>query len=144
MLQYFAQFLEGIIKFAEKDSLAAVLILLIVAGLIVAAGVFLLAKLWIQVQKERAEKQAIEARKAQEQEEQKKREANFIYTSGLMNNLEINIRKMLDEKDPCYFIGSEGESRRAALFDIKNRLGQLEKDIDEIKQVTVLSRGKTC
>lgn len=148
MINMFAEFLKSIITFAGVNPLAAVLILLIVVALIIAAGAFVLAKLYLQLKYARAEKQKVEAEHEVEKEIQKKKEQGFVYTSGVINNFEINLRAMIEDlkkvvadRECCYFQGESGEPRRAAFFNIQTRLGALEKDVGEIKQVTVLRRG---
>lgn len=131
------RFLQGILKIADVNPLSAVALLFLVTVCVVVVCVMLLGKLWFNLKREqnlRIEKDA----------KQKKKEEGFVHTAGLLNIMEAKlherftkIEERLASRPECYFVGDSGESKRGALFDMKNDLNALRDDVKEVKQFVI-------
>lgn len=126
------KFLNGILEVAKFNPLAAVVILFLVLSGFVSWLTFLFFR---------------------DKRERKKNQGKFIYASGLIANLEINLKKLVEERfeelkrfveenEGCYFTGESAEPRRQKFFDLDTRLKAMEKDVLELKQFIILGRSQ--
>jgi len=130
-MEFLQKFLNGILEVAKFNPLAAVVILFLVLSGFVSWLAFSFFK---------------------DKKDRKKKQEKFIYASGLIANLEINLKTLVNEKvkeltmimdsrEDCYFVGEAGEPRRKRFYDIDNRIQSLEKDVDDLKQFLIFKKS---